>query len=129
MITLTDRGILWRTFPVIPRKRVKFDSNIPTEFPLFGSKDPVFKCMGAYFTHNSYNLLDWIVTYWGEMATRQWLQKFRQDRPTVLKDQIDRLKEITPILGYKEEDLFRLKKLSRVSLILPAGPRTSFFLP
>ena len=110
MKTLTDRGILWRTFPVIPRKRVRFDPNIPTEFPLFGSKDPVFKCMGGYFTHNSYNLLDWIVTYWGEMATRQWLQKFRQDRPTVLKDQIDRLKEITPILGYKEEDLLRLQK-------------------
>lgn len=110
MKTLTDRGILWRTFRVIPRKRVKFNPDVPADFTLFNSSEPVFKCLGGYFTHNSYNLMDWFVTRWDEIAGKLWLQKFRQDRPTALKSEIDQLKEFTPILGYKEKDLLGLKK-------------------
>jgi hypothetical protein len=109
MKTLTDRGILWRTFPVIPRKRLKFNPEIPIEFPLFGSSEPVFKCLGGYFTHNSYNLLDWFVSRWDEIVGKLWLQRFREDRPSALKQRVKNLSILTPILNWEKEDLFKLQ--------------------
>jgi hypothetical protein len=109
MKTLTDRGILWRTFPVMPRKRVKFNPEKPVEFTLFECIDPVFKCLGGYFTHNTYNFLDWIVSYWNEMAARDWIQRFRQDRPGALNKQLENLPKIAPVLGYGKDDLLKLK--------------------
>lgn len=110
MRTLTDRGILWRTFPVIPRKRVKFNPDEPLEFTLFESNDPVFRCLGGYFTHHSYNLLDWFVSRWDEIAGRIWIEKFRQDRPSSLKNQLEYLPKLTPILSWRKEQLFELNQ-------------------
>ena len=110
MKNLTDRGILWRTFPVIPRKRIKYDPKVPVEFSLFGSNDPVFKCLGGYFTHNSYNLFDWFVSYWHDIAVKKWVELFREDHPsTFKKNHLDSLMKLTPILRYKKDDLFELR--------------------
>lgn len=100
---------MWRTFPVVPRKRVKFDPEKSTDFPLFESSDPVFRCLGGFFTHNSYNLLDWFVSYWNQIVARLWVQKFREDRPNALKQRLENLPKLTPILGWEKEDLFKLK--------------------
>lgn len=110
MKTLTDRGILWRTFPVIPRKRVRFDSTAPVEFSLFESDDPVFKCLGGYFTHNTYNLFDWFVSYWHNIAVKKWVESFRQDYPSIFrKNHLDSLMRVTPILRYKKDELFEIR--------------------
>lgn len=110
MKTLTDRGILWRTFPVVSRKRVKYDPKIPVEFPLFGSNGPVFKCLGGYFSHNSYNLFDFFVSYWHELAVRKWLELFREDHPLVFKkNHLENLIRFTPILRYEKEDLIKIR--------------------
>ena len=109
MKSISDRGILWRTFPVFPRKRVRFNPDVPADFTLFESNEPIFKCLGGYFTHNSYNLLDSFVSYWSELAGRQWLEKFGQNYPGAFKKyQLKDLMEITPILGYGKEDLLGL---------------------
>ena len=108
MKILADRGILWRTFPVLPRKRLKFDPDRPVEFTLFERSEPVFKCLGGYFTHHTYNFLDWAVSLWEEKAERDWIQRFKQDRPNSLKRQLENLSQIAPILDYEKEDLFQL---------------------
>ena len=110
MKILTDRGILWRTFPVIPRKRIKYDPTVPVEFCLFESNDPVFKCLGGYFTHNSYNLFDWFISYWHEIGVKKWIELFREDYPLVFrKNHLESLMRLTPILRYKKDDLFELR--------------------
>jgi hypothetical protein len=111
MTPLTDRGILWRTFPVIPRKRLKFDPEIPAEFSLFNRSDVVFKCKGGYFTHNSYNLLDWFSSYWREICARQWMRRLGETYPVSFKpQQIEELSKFSPIFPLSLEELHELKK-------------------
>jgi hypothetical protein len=95
---------------VIPRRRVRFDPGVQVEFSLFGSNDPVFKCLGGYFTHNSYNLFDWFVSYWHDLAVKKWVELFREDYPMAFrKNHLDSLMRFTPILRYKKEDLFEIR--------------------
>ena len=110
MKTLTDRGILWRTFPVVPRKKVRFDPAVVVKFSLFESNDPVFKCLGGYFTHNTYNLFDWFVSYWHSLAVKKWVELFREDYPSVFrKNHLDSLMRVTPVLRYKKDELFEIR--------------------
>jgi len=110
MRVLTDKAIHFRTFPVIPRKRVKFDQEKTIEHTLFGLDDIVFKCRGGYFTHKSYCLLDYFVSCWFEIVAKKWSTEFGEKYPKrVNKQHIDKLKKLTPILDYSEEDLFDLK--------------------
>ena len=99
MRTLTDKAIQFRTFPVVPKKRVKFDPNEVVEFIEYGSDNPVFQCRGGYFTHNSYRLLDYFVSHWSEVA--QWIfkTKFGEKYPeNLFGNNIAKLYELTPIL-------------------------------
>jgi hypothetical protein len=108
---IADRGILWRTFPVMPRKRVKFDPETPVEFTLFQSNEVVFRCLGGFFTHNSYNLLDWFASYWLEIASRKWRDKFGEDYPKTFKGgQIDNLSKLTPISSSSREGFLGLRE-------------------
>jgi len=110
MRVVTDKGIHFRTFPVIPRKRVKFDPEETIEYSLFGSDEVVFKCKGGYLTHHSYNLLDYFTSHWFKTAAKKWAIKFGEKYPKKLDYQhIENLKRLTPILDYAREDLFDLK--------------------
>jgi hypothetical protein len=111
MTPLTDRGMLWRTFPVIPRKRVNFDPELPVEFTLFNRSDVVFKCQGGYFTHNSYNLLDLFSSYWREICAREWMRAFGETYPVSFKpQQIEQLNRFSPIFSLSMEELQELKR-------------------
>ena len=95
MRVLSDKGIQFRTFPVIPRKRVKFDEDVPVIYTEFGSNNEVFKCQGGFFTHNTYRLLDFFVSYWFEIASKNWMQKVGSKYPkklTGLKHRCERCK-------------------------------------
>ena len=99
MKALADKGIMFRTFPVVPRKRVKFDPGVPVEFFEFGSSNPVFQCLGGYFTHHSYRLLDYFVSHWFEVARRSWTVKFGGQYPQrFFGDSLKNLTDLTPIL-------------------------------
>ena len=70
MRTLSDKAIQFRTYPVISRKRIKYDPETPVEFTEFESTVPAFKCLGGYFSHNTYRLLDYFTSHWFEIASR-----------------------------------------------------------
>ena len=92
MRTLTDKALSFRTFPVVPRKRVKFESDIPAEFTAFGSKQSLFECLGGYFTHHSFNLMDFFVSYWAGIAEQKMAMMGG-------RSQIENAINISPILG------------------------------
>jgi hypothetical protein len=92
MKLLTDKALCFRTFPVVPRKRVKFEPDVPVEFSAFGSKQPLFECLGAYFTHHSFNLIDFFISRWAEIAEHKMAIMGQGS-------QIEKALEITPILG------------------------------
>jgi hypothetical protein len=97
---LTDKAIQFRTFPVFPRKRVKFDPDVTIEFAEFGSGVPAFQCCGGYFTHHSYRLLDYFVSHWFEIVRRNWAAKFGSQYPTkFFGDSLKSLTILTPILN------------------------------
>lgn len=100
MRALTDKGIMFRTFPVVPRKRVKFDPEVAVVFSEFGSENAAFQCRGGYFTHHSYRVLDYFVSHWFEIARRNWTAKFGGQYPTkYFGDSLKNLTELTPILN------------------------------
>lgn len=100
MKALTDKAILFRTFPIVPRKRVKFDPDVAVEFSEFGSGIPAFKCCGGYLTHHSYNLLDYFVSHWAETARRNWIAKFGGQYPdSFSNDSLAKLSALSPILN------------------------------
>ena len=99
MRILSDKAIQFRTYPVVPRKRVTFDEDTPVDYMSFGSDAPVFKCLGGYFTHYTYNLLDFFVSYWSEIFNRKWVEMFGGNFPKKIDDQvIQRMSELSPIL-------------------------------
>ena len=99
MKVLADKGIMFRTFPVVPRKRVKFDPAVAVVFSEFGSENPAFQCRGGYFTHHSYRLMDYFVSHWSEIARRNWTAKFGGQYPTkFFGDSLKNLTELSPIL-------------------------------
>jgi hypothetical protein len=99
MRILSDKAIQFRTYPVVPRKRVTFDEDTPVDYMSFGSDAPVFKCLGGYFTHHTYNVLDFFVSYWSEIFNRKWVEMFGGNFPKKIDDQvIQRMSELSPIL-------------------------------
>jgi hypothetical protein len=105
MRSLTDKGLQYRTFPVFPRKRVIFDEGAPVITSLFESDIPIFKCQGGYFSHHSYRLFDFFVSYWFEIFTRKWKEMFGGNFPKKIDDQvIERLSELSPILRLNKFD-------------------------
>jgi hypothetical protein len=99
MRILSDKAIQFRTYPVVPRKRVAFDEDTLVNFMSFGSDAPVFKCLGGYFTHYTYNLLDFFVSSWFEIFNRKWTEMFGGNFPKKIDDQvIARLSELSPML-------------------------------
>jgi hypothetical protein len=83
----------------MPRKRVKFNENTPVIQSSFGSDDEIFCCTGGYFSHHSYNLLDFFVSCWFEIFNKKWKQKYGSGCPKVFSVRsINRLSEFTPIL-------------------------------
>jgi hypothetical protein len=109
MKALSDKGIQFRTFPVVPRKRIKFHEDTPVVVKEFGSGDEVFKCQGGYFTHNTYRLLDFFVSYWFEIASRNWMQNHGSKYPNKFSwSNIENLAALTPLLKNGYEDSARL---------------------
>jgi len=109
MKILSDKAIQFRTYPVIPRKRVTFDEDISVDYMSFGSDAPVFKCLGGYFTHYTYNLLDFFTSYWFEIFNRKWMEMYDGNFPKKIDDQvIERLSEISPILRMNQFDTAEL---------------------
>lgn len=98
MRSLTDKAIQFRTYPVVPRKRVSFDKSKALIQPLFESDSPIFKCLGGYFTHHTYNLLDFFVSRWLEIFNGKWRVMYGSNFSNKIGDQtIERLSEISPI--------------------------------
>ena len=109
MKILSDKAIQFRTYPVVPRKRVTFDEDSPVDYRSFGSKVPVFKCLGGYFTHHTYNLVDFFVSYWFEIFNRRWMEVFGGNFPKKIDDQlIQRPLELSPILRMNQFDTAEL---------------------
>lgn len=109
MRILTDKGIQFRTFPVVPRKRIKYDEDTPVVFKEFGSSNEVFKCLGGYFTHNSYRLLDYFVSHWFEIACRKWTAKYGGKYPSnFFGDNVDKLSALSPIMNMGRSGSFNL---------------------
>jgi hypothetical protein len=109
MRALTDKAIQFRTFPVMPRRRVMFDANVPVILTSFESKDPVFKLMGGYFTRHSYNLLDYFVSRWADIATAKWKQQFGTNYPiNPFNEDVERLCKMSPMLRFKPEETAKL---------------------
>ena len=105
MRLLTDKAIQYRTYPVVPRKRVTFDEVTPVVVCLFESDWPIFKCEKGYFTHYSYDLLDFFVSYWCEIFNGKWREMFGGNFPKKIDDQvIVRLSELSPILCLNKFD-------------------------
>ena len=97
---LSDKAIQFRTYPVIPRKRIKYDPETPVEFTDFKSSVPSFKCLGGYFSYNTYRLLDYFTSHWFEIASRQWTEEFGGNIPKALAGHdLDRLKLLSPLFG------------------------------
>ena len=100
MRTLSDKAIQFRTYPVIPRKRIKYDTETPVEFNEFESTVPAFKCLGGYFSHNTYRLLDYFTSHWFEIASRKWTEEFGGNIPKAFAGRdLDRLKTLSPLFG------------------------------
>lgn len=100
MRTLSDKAIQFRTYPVISRKRIKYDPETPVEFTDFGSTVPSFKCLGGYFSYNTYRLLDYFTSHWFEIASRQWTEEFGGNIPKAFAGHdLDRLKTLSPLFG------------------------------
>jgi hypothetical protein len=98
--TLSDKGILFRTFPVISRKRIKYDAETPVEFTEYGSTVPAFKCLGGYFSHNTYRLLDYFTSHWFEISNRRWTEEYGGTYPKVFAMHVlDRLRTLSPLFG------------------------------
>ena len=109
MRSLTDKAIQYRTFPVVPRKRVSFDENAPVITSLFESDTPIFKCQGGYFTHHTYNLLDFFVSDWFKTFNGKWRMKYGSNFSNKIESQtIERLSEISPILQMKQIEIGEL---------------------
>ena len=105
MRLLTDKAIQYRTYPVVPRKRVAFDEGTPVVVSLFESDSPIFKCQGGYFSHHSYNLLDFFVSAWFKIFSDKWREMFGGNFPKKIDDQvIERLSELSPILRLNQFD-------------------------
>jgi len=103
MRTLSDKAIQFRTYPVVPRKRIKFDEDTPVDYQSFGSDATVYRCLGGYFTHHTYNLLDYFVSYWFEIFNRKWMEKFGGSFPKKIDDSvIENLSELSPFLKMKK---------------------------
>ena len=110
MKALTDKAVQFRTYPVIPRKRVKFDPDIAVEIDEYGSENTAFKCLGGFFTHNSYCLLDFFVSHWFEIARRNWTTKFGGQYPTdFFGDIVKNFSVLSPILNMNETRLLDLE--------------------
>ena len=100
MRTLSDKAIQFRTYPVIPRKRIKYDPETPIEFTNFEMDVPAFKCLGGYFTHNTYRLLDYFTSHWFEIASRKWTEEFGGNIPRAFAgNDLERLKTLSPLLS------------------------------
>jgi hypothetical protein len=98
--TLSDKAIQFRTYPVIPRKRIKYDTETPVEFTEFESTVPAFKCLGGYFSHNTYRLIDYFTSHWFEITSRRWTEEFGGNIPrTFAGYDLDRLKTLSPLFG------------------------------
>ena len=109
MKPLTDKAIQFRTFPVVPRKRVKFNPDTAVEVTEFGSDNVVFKCLGGYFTHNSYRLLDYFVSHWFEIARKNWLSKYGDKYPSnFFGNNVEKLTALTPILNMEGNGSLKL---------------------
>jgi len=103
--TLSDKAIQFRTYPVIPRRRIKYDPETPVEFTEFESAVPAFKCMGGYFSHNTYRLLDYFTSRWFEIANRQWTEEYGGNIPKAFAGHdLDRLKTLSPLLDDSSAD-------------------------
>jgi hypothetical protein len=109
MRALSDKAIQFRTFPVIPRKRVKFDQNETVNFTEFNSKNILFQCEGGFFTHNSYRLLDYFTSYWFEVVCINWTKNFGGKFPDkITKENIDNVMAMTPISTSTDNGLLQL---------------------
>ena len=107
--TLTDKAIQFRTFPVVPRKRVKYDPGTAVEVAEFGSDNLVFSCLGGYFTHNSYRLLDYFVSHWFEIASHKWTAKYGDKYPSnFFGNNVEKLTALTPILNMEGNGSLKL---------------------
>ncbi|MGV7223233.1 MAG: hypothetical protein ACQ9MH_17100 [Nitrospinales bacterium] len=136
MRILTDKAIQFRTFPVVPRKRVKFNPDTAVEVTEFGSNNVVFKCLGGYFTHNSYRLFDYFVSHWFEIAHKNWLSKYGDKYPSnFFGNNVEKLTALTPILNMEgsgslklENDLLgiclRLKKYVSIDAVSDRAMRS-----
>lgn len=109
MKILSEKAIHFRTYPVIPRKRITFDEGAPVKKSLFESDTPIFKCQGGYFTHYTYNLLDFFVSYWFEIFNGKWRIGFGGNFRRKIDDQIiERLSQLSPILRMNQFDASEL---------------------
>jgi len=106
---LTDKAIQFRTFPVVPRKRVKFDPNTAVEVTEFGSDNLVYSCLGGYFTHDSYRLLDYFVSHWFEIARNKWTAEHGDKYPSnFFGNNVEKLTALTPILNMEGSGSLKL---------------------
>ena len=109
MRPITDKAFLFRTFPVDPRRRVKFDPDVPVRFTLYQSEQTVCEILGGYNTSNSYNLMDYFVSRWFEIASSKWSQITGTSYPKRFSfEDINRLKSLSPILTYSTEELLQI---------------------
>lgn len=109
MRPLTDKAIQFRTFPVVPKKRVKFDPFTAVEVTEFGSDNAAFKILGGYFTHNSYRLFDYFVSHWFEIASKKWIDKYGDSYPSnFLGSNVEKLTDLTPILNMEGNGVLNL---------------------
>jgi hypothetical protein len=98
--TLSDKAIQFRTYPVIPRKRIKYDTETPVEFTEFESTVPAFKCQGGYFSYNTYRLLDYFTSYWFEIASRCWTEEYGGNIPKAHSgNDLEKMKTLSPLFG------------------------------
>jgi len=109
MRALSDKAIQFRTFPVVPRKRVKFDQDETVTFTEFDSSNILFQCQGGFFTHNSYRLLDFFVSYWFDVVCKNWTKTFGGKYPDkVTGKNIENIMAMTPISTDADNCLLQL---------------------
>jgi len=106
---LTDKAIQFRTFPVVPRKRVKFNPDTAFEVAEFGSDNSIFKCLVGYFTHNSYRLIDYFISHWFEIARKKWIDNYGDNYPSnFFGSKVENLTTLRPIVKLKGNGLLNM---------------------
>jgi hypothetical protein len=110
MKTLTDKAFSYRTYPVAPRKRVKFDLSAPVEYSTLGSDQPVFRCQGGYLSHHSYNLMDFFVSRWAHIISEK-LERINgyQHSKSLSASNFEILAGMNPLLKKGEKYLVNLE--------------------